>query len=113
MAKEVTITKPQMEALVKVKIDNSIESIITTHVRVIGKTIGEWEGDYYPLNELSVDALVRALYVGYVVEKTPEEKVKEYYHILKSKSNGDNIWSAKADAVSNVLKLLGKESIVR
>jgi hypothetical protein len=38
-----------------------------------------WDGDRAPLNELDLDTVCRALYVGYEVEDGPEEKILKQY----------------------------------
>jgi argonaute-like protein implicated in RNA metabolism and viral defense len=38
-----------------------------------------WDGDRAPLNELDLDTVCRALYVGYEIEAGPEEKVLDYF----------------------------------
>lgn len=62
--------------------------------------------------EIRLDTLIRALYIGYEVEQTPEDKVKEYYSNLIRLRNesptpaisGDLY--GKMDAVKKVLNLL-------
>lgn len=47
----------------------------------------KWAGSLAPLNELHASELARALYIGYEVEQTPEDRLHEYYmHIEKMKS---------------------------
>jgi hypothetical protein len=43
--------------------------------------------------ELSLDALIRALYIGYEVEETPEEQLQSAYlhHIAQSNSKDPNM----------------------
>ncbi|MEK3832702.1 DUF1642 domain-containing protein [Bacillus sp. FSL L8-0186] len=40
---------------------------------------GKWSNEYAPLNNLGITTLAAALINGYEVEKTPEEKVREFY----------------------------------
>jgi hypothetical protein len=42
-----------------------------------------WISKYQALNEISVLDLMSALVNGYTIEKSPEEKVREYYEELK------------------------------
>jgi hypothetical protein len=68
----------------------------------------------YPgLFGLPLDTLIRALYVGYEVEKTPEEKVFEYLANLDRESESyfnhsqtQDQYKAQANAVRCVLELL-------
>lgn len=65
-------------------------SIIKTHVRMeryieIGKVQGfTWGSNLTPLNTISLDILIIALYAGYEVHETPEERIKEYYKAQNS-----------------------------
>lgn len=76
---KVTLTKAQADALIhtqnihrdKHSLDG-ISSIIEYHG-------ADWENESAPLNELSLDTLIRALYIGYEVEQTPEDSVLELY----------------------------------
>lgn len=47
--------------------------------------------EYIGLNELSPEQLAVALYVGYEIEQTPGEKVKNYF----------NSWNQPIDGISN------------
>jgi hypothetical protein len=40
---------------------------------------GLWDGNRAPLNDLDLDDVCRALYVGYEVETDPEEKIVDLY----------------------------------
>ncbi len=58
------------------------EVIIDAHVRCPNG----WNLDSNKaLNGLDLDILIRALYIGYEVELTPEEKVLEYFNKYKKK----------------------------
>lgn len=52
------------------------------YILKIQATNKEWMGDWYPLRKLSVSEMAKAIYVGYELELTPEEKVIEYYNGL-------------------------------
>jgi hypothetical protein len=62
-----------------------------------------------PVNELSNDDFIAALYVGYEVEQTPEEKVREYFE--RSKPVGHHCEMQPGDfkvmAIKHTLNLLG------
>jgi hypothetical protein len=45
-----------------------------------------WDGKQAPLNDLDLDTLCTALYVGYELEESPEEKVLKFYE-ANAKSN--------------------------
>jgi hypothetical protein len=69
-----TLKKNVALAVESVMMNNSKEDIIKFHI-----DRDEWTGEWSPLNSLTLDYLVRAVYIGYEIEKTPEEKVKELY----------------------------------
>jgi hypothetical protein len=79
-------------------------SIIT---RVLGGNLGEYERR---LTTIPFDDLVTAVYVGYTVEQSPEEKVREYYKNAKQcadiYANGEG-FRIEAEAIIKTLDLLG------
>jgi hypothetical protein len=70
---KVKLQKEVAEALEFAKSKVSKEDIVRWHVDHI------WTDDEKPLQSLSLDHLITALYVGYELEVSPEEKVKEYF----------------------------------
>lgn len=74
----ITISKEVAHALeiVKKEQNNNFQTIVEYHM----DKFPEWSSELTPLNALSLDSMIRALYIGYEVEKTPEEKVKELYN---------------------------------
>ncbi|MCY9052514.1 hypothetical protein MOE90_02250 [Bacillus spizizenii] len=73
-----TITKEQADALLHLYSAGWTKSdVIEYHAT------GEWLEHCYSLNDLDTLTLAAALVNGYEVEKTPEEKVREYYEGVK------------------------------
>jgi hypothetical protein len=70
----------------------ALEDIIYDHVT------SQWTRDQF--KELPLDTLIRALYIGYEVEQTPEDKVREYYEA----HNNTHTYTRKA--IAHVLNLL-------
>ncbi|WGD77715.1 hypothetical protein P5643_13950 [Bacillus subtilis] len=107
-----TITKEQAKAIESCAMncgDTYKERLIRGHA----DDSGDWSGEYAPLNDLDIMTLAAALVNGYEVEKTPEEKVREYFESLWSDyCNSDDPFievaceSARA-AVNETLNLLG------
>ena len=68
---------------------------------------------YDKLNSIDDDDFIKALYIGYEVEKTPEEKVKTYFDsvIENWDKNQDEKWDryyeGSHDAIITVLGELG------
>lgn len=66
--------------------------------------------DMWRYSSVNPQALVEAIVNGYTVEKTPEEKVREYYERLDKRPYcSDNHGWHKAMAVEETLDLLGIE----
>jgi hypothetical protein len=94
------LTKQQAEALEKAKEYNYREVIVaqkvTEHINksfLYGATI----------KEIPLDTLIRALYIGYEVEQTEQEKINELW---KSKVGAFRIGMAEA------LTALGREDLI-
>ncbi|MGG0663435.1 hypothetical protein ABE042_04925 [Viridibacillus arvi] len=85
----------------KVKVSKEVAEIIADKINKFGKQMliinhascftdmGElieenaWIKESKPLNNVSVEDLAKALYIGYQVEQTPEEKLIEYFNLLR------------------------------
>lgn len=72
---KVVLTQEQAKVLEKVKSsgDCSRDDIIRIHV-----TTG-WFKERVAMNEINLDTLVKAVYIGYEVEQTPEELLAKMY----------------------------------
>jgi hypothetical protein len=58
------------------------EELVKTHI--LGE---EWVDDSEALNGLSLERLIVALYIGYEVDETPEEKIASYYRSIVYKTD--------------------------
>ncbi|XSD74791.1 hypothetical protein P5611_015915 [Bacillus subtilis] len=103
-----TITKEQAE-VIQIFMDGDKEK--SDLLRIHAKD--RWIEEFSCLNELDIMTLAAALVNGYEVEKTPEEKLREYYESLWSDyCDSDDPFievaceSARA-AVNETLNLLG------
>ena len=70
---------------------NALEILVNCHdkeICVIGRVDGIVHSEYKILNELTLDTFIKALYIGYEVELTPEEKILELY--TNTKGNFEN-----------------------
>lgn len=62
-------------------------------------------GEQAPANP---DMLMSALINGYEVEKTPEERLREYYEWLRKNTlHSGSVYSYKANAIGETLDILG------
>jgi hypothetical protein len=71
-----------------------------------------WMRGSVHLNEISLDTLIRALYIGYEVEKTEEEQLFEAYEECPVVNGGrwaqsENI-AAFRDGMTTALNIVGK-----
>ncbi|MGR6546306.1 hypothetical protein [Paenibacillus tundrae] len=77
MSDKVKLTKAQAESLADASKYNDTEKMVRIHMDVpVSKA---WMRGSVHLNEITLDTLIRALYIGYEVEMTPEEKIFEIY----------------------------------
>ncbi|WP_339306490.1 hypothetical protein [Paenibacillus sp. FSL R5-0519] len=84
MKDKAKLTKEQAASLEDASKYNDIEKIVRIHMDV--PVTKAWMRGSVHLNEISLDTLIRALYIGYEVEMTPEEKILEIYNIGYSRS---------------------------
>lgn len=96
---KVVIKKDQAEDIEELLRIKSKELIVKQHLN----GPGNWIADYDSLNWMVTDTLIKALYIGYEVEKTPEEKLVEYYKELKFNASSADI----AFGITETLKILG------
>jgi hypothetical protein len=65
----------------------------------------EWGNECEPLNDLSLNTLIIALYIGYEVEQTEQEKIQELW-------NRPDSTSAFRFIIELTLKALGREDLI-
>ena len=106
---KVKLTKEQAKAIEIVK-TNMIVSLNHELKNVLLGNINnrEWFHEYEPLNDMDLDTLIKALYIGYEVEQTPEEKVLEYYNKQDHQvSLGEQYHQGVQSGIYTTLILLG------
>ena len=84
------------------------------HANVLTEVDDPWADMFSCLNDLDIMTIAAALINGYEVEKTPEEKVREYYAAnyqrheqSMPRSKDDFYTSGVAEGVRNTLDCLG------
>jgi hypothetical protein len=80
MSRFVKITQKQADAILHARGEYSDADIVECQIDPM-----PWSSGREALDGMSVDTLIRALYIGYTVEETPEDKVREYYNELTKK----------------------------
>lgn len=99
---KVKLPKDVAKALETV-ISNPFHSRREEVVRIHARDSKIWSEDCIPLNGIPLDTIIHALYIGYEVEETPEEKVREYY--MKQTRHG-NLIDSPDYVIRHVLDLL-------
>lgn len=75
--------KVKVSKKVAVAIDAALADIQSNKaILMVHEDAGKWTEEFEPLNTLDFDTLARAIYIGFEVVQTPEEKVEEYYKKL-------------------------------
>lgn len=103
------VKKEVFESLNVAKMYNSTENIIKEHI----KCNNDWEGGCEGINGMDIFDLCKALFVGYELEETPEEKILESYknavELLDSKLNNlpEGYMQGTKDCTEFILDTLG------
>lgn len=103
------VTKEVFESLEVAKVFNSTENIIKEHI----KCDNDWEYGCKGINGMDIFDLCKALFVGYELEKTPEEKILESYkkavELLDTKSTllPEGYMEGTKDCTEFILDTLG------
>lgn len=103
------VTKEVFESLEVVKAFNSTENIIKEHI----KCDNDWECGCEGINGMDIFDLCKALFVGYELEKTPEEKILERYRNavllldVKSTNSPEGYIRGTKDCTEFILDTLG------
>jgi hypothetical protein len=108
-----TLTKEQAKAIESIK--QKIADGLTFAYDSLAEAVQyKLEGQRFaderrPANELSNDDFIAALYVGYEVEQTPEEKVREYFNRVRPFEHHCEMQPGdfKVMAIKHTLNLLG------
>jgi predicted HTH transcriptional regulator len=97
------LTKQQAEALEKAHAMYRPDEIVVIHVE---------DGLEVPnncLNELTLNTLIRALYIGYEVELTEQEKIQELWNYKGQLFLGNSPYKT---GILDTLKILGREDLI-
>lgn len=98
---KVMLTKEQANEIEKMQENSSKDRIVSIRIRDETKFIGSCG----ILNDIDVNTLITALYVGYEVELTEQEEIDKiwYRHICDSRYR---------EAVKGILAILGREDLI-
>lgn len=101
MSGKVVLTKKQAEALEEAKKEFENDRIIKNHITGNGS---EWLRQCSSLNGMTIDELIKAVYIGYETETTAEEKILNEY---LRRDTGDKTDMAYQNGMEFVLCTLG------
>jgi hypothetical protein len=101
------LTKEQAEALELAKETWSKDIIVCLHVE---RNANDWH-KCKGLNGMILDTLIRALYIGYEVEQTEQEKIQEIWKEINNGMNDFTTDICKA-VFKDTLKALGREDLI-
>lgn len=109
---KVMVTKEQAEVIRKKIAKFGRQMTLTNHAHGFSdlgdlKREYAWVGESAVLNDLSVDEMARALYIGYEVEETTEEKIRTYFAEALSDCHRNNISLGRVQAIRFVAVALG------
>jgi hypothetical protein len=103
----VTLPREVAEAIEKLR-ENGVRNFAIIHsalklseASTEEKVISDWVAENYQDN---LDALIIALVNGYEIEKSPEDKVREYYNYAQDRYDLSNNGSSEEDYFAGVLK---------
>lgn len=86
----VRLTLEQVNALKLVLQHKLADEIVLLHSQTIIITHERWKEDLEPLNDLTMDELIRALYFGYEIAKTPEELLLQEFQQAEARYGADS-----------------------
>ena len=102
---KVTVKREVAEAIEFQLMGRSAEEIVCSKATQL-KGCGEFTNSSAVLNDISMETLVRALYVGYEVEKTPKQELVEIYRYYRKEAYSPDM-TAYADGIARAVNTLG------
>jgi hypothetical protein len=101
------LTKQQAEAIETMLEDETCDRIVSVRVRDGSKFIGPCES----INDMDLNTLIIALYVGYEVELTEKEKIQELYR-KKGHYSSEAYTNGYDLGMEDTLTALGREDLI-
>lgn len=98
---KVKLTKEQAEAVVSACISWEKHQIVKIHL----ENPNDWCNDCEALSGIKPDTIIRALYIGYEVEQSTEEKIYELWKSQKYSKADDQIRTEYG--IERVLEIIG------
>lgn len=101
MSGKVVLTRKQAEALEEAKKEFENDRIIKNHITGNGS---EWLRQCRALNGMTIDKLIKAVYIGYEIIQTAEDEVFAYFKNQEKKRPAEQ--DLAEHAIRNVLNIL-------
>lgn len=87
----VQITQEQADALRLVLQYKQPDEVVLHHSSTFIVTKERWLGELDPLNDLSMDDMIRAIYFGYDIARTPEEQLLQEFEQAEARYGADSV----------------------
>ncbi|MGG4090613.1 hypothetical protein [Paenibacillus lautus] len=87
----VRLTQEQADALRLVLQIQQPDEIVLSHSATFIITQNRWKDALDPLNDLTMDEMIRALYFGYEIARTPEEQLLQEFEQAEGRYGADSI----------------------
>lgn len=87
----VQLTREQAEALILIMKHKPADDIVLRHSKTFIITRERWLGELDPLNDLSMDDMIRAIYYGYEIARTPEEQLLQEFEQAEARYGVDSV----------------------
>jgi hypothetical protein len=110
MQKKAKLTKQQAEAIETMLEDETCDRIVSVRVRDGSKFIRPCES----INDMDLNTLIIALYIGYEVEQTEQEKINGLFCKIKSLEDYPYATAQTyyTQAVVDTLEALGRKDLI-
>lgn len=87
----VQLTQEQADALILIMKHKPADDIVLRHSKTFIITRERWLGELDPLNYLSMDEMIRAIYFGYEILRTPEEQLLQEFEQAESRYGSESV----------------------
>lgn len=87
----VRLTQEQADALILIMKHKTADDIVLRHSQTFIITRERWLGELDPLNDLSMDEMIRAIYFGYEIARTPEEQLLQEFEQAEARYGSESV----------------------
>lgn len=87
----VRLKQEQADALKLIRQHKLADEIVLLHSQTIIITHERWKEELEPLNDLTMDEMICALYFGYEITRTPEEQLLQEFEQAEARYGSDSV----------------------